>query len=114
MPREQAARGGRGSREGESEWVLKHGTMATIVISHKVGNFDTWLKGHQDRVNSFTPLVKNFQTFQNAGDPNSIAMVMEVTDLDKLAEMVNDPAMKPIKDKHTVIDPINVYVQVKV
>jgi hypothetical protein len=88
--------------------------MATIIIRHKVGNFDTWLNGHQDRINSFTPLVKNFKTFRDANDPNSIAMVMEVTDMDKLGEMVNDPKMKPLKDKHTVIDPIDIYVEVPV
>ena len=88
--------------------------MATIVIRHKVGNFDTWLSGHQDRINSFTPLVTSFKTFQDANDPNSIAMVMEVTDLAKLSEMVNDPALKPFKDKHTVIEPISVYVEVAV
>ena len=88
--------------------------MATIIVRHKVGNFDTWLKGHQDRVNSFSPLVKNFKTFQEAGDPNSIAMVMEVTDMEKLGEMVNDPTLQPLKDKHTVIDPITVYVEVPV
>ena len=88
--------------------------MATIIIRHKVGNFDTWLKGHQDRVNTFSPLVTSFKTYQEAGDPNSIAMVMEVTDLDKLSAMTNDPALQPIKDKHTVIDPIIVYVEVQV
>ena len=88
--------------------------MATIIIRHKVGNFGTWLNGHQDRINSFTPLVKNFKTFRDANDPNSIAMVMEVTDMDKLGEMVNDPKMKPLKDKHTVIDPIDIYVEVPV
>jgi hypothetical protein len=88
--------------------------MATIVIRHKVGNFDTWLSGHQDRINSFSPLVTSFKTFQDANDPNSIAMVMEVTDLEKLGEMVNDPALQPLKDKHTVIDPISVYVEVAV
>ena len=86
--------------------------MATIVVRHKVGNFDTWLKGHQDRVNAFTPLVSSFKTFQDADDPNSIAMVMEVTDLTKLAEMMNDPKNQPLKDKHTVIDPITVSMQV--
>jgi hypothetical protein len=88
--------------------------MATIIIRHKVGNFDTWLSGHQDRVNSFSPLVTSFKTFQEANDPNSIAMVMEVTDLEKLGEMVNDPAIKPLKDKHTVIEPISIYVEVAV
>ncbi len=88
--------------------------MATIIIRHKVGNFDTWLKGHQDRINSFSPLVTSFKTFQDANDPNSIAKVMEVTDLEKLGEMVQDPTLQPLKDKHTVIDPICVYVEVAV
>ncbi len=88
--------------------------MATVIIRHKVGNFDTWLKGHQDRVDTFSPLVTSFKTFQEAGDPNSIAMVMEVTDLDKLGEMTKDPSLQHLKDKHTVIDPITFYVQVPV
>jgi hypothetical protein len=88
--------------------------MATVIIRHKVGNFDTWLKGHQDRLNAFTPLVKSFKTFQDAGDPNSIAMVMEVSDLGALAEMVNDPKLQPFKEKHTVIEPITVSIEVAV
>jgi hypothetical protein len=88
--------------------------MATIIIRHRVGNFDTWLKGHRDRVEVFSPLVTNFKTFQDANDPNSIAMVMDVTDLDKLAEMVNDPKLEPYKAKHTVIEPITISMEVAV
>jgi hypothetical protein len=88
--------------------------MATIIVRHKVGDFNTWLKGHQDRVNSFSPMVSSFKTYQDANDPNSIAMVLEVTDLDKFAAMVNDPTIQPLKDKHTVIDPISVYMEVAV
>jgi len=88
--------------------------MSTVIIRHRVGNFDTWLKGHQDRVDNFLPLVTSFKTFRDADDPNSIAMVLEVTDLEKLAEMVNDPKLKPFKAKHTVIDPIKVSIEVAV
>ena len=88
--------------------------MATIIVSHKVGNFDTWLKGHQDRLNVFSPLVSNFETYQDSNDPNSIAMTMEVSDLKKLGELMNDPALKHFKDKHTVIEPISVFVKVGV
>ena len=88
--------------------------MATIIIRHKVGNFDTWLKGHQDRVNAFSPLVTSFKTFQDANDPNSIAMVMEVADVNQLAEMTNDPKLQPFKEKHTVIEPITVSIEVSV
>ncbi|MCX6246137.1 MAG: hypothetical protein NTW10_00250 [Bacteroidetes bacterium] len=88
--------------------------MTTVVIRHKVGNFDTWLKGHQDRVNAFSPVVSSFKTFRDADDPNSVAMVMQVADLEKLGEMVNDPKLKPFKEKHTVIEPIVVSFEVAV
>jgi hypothetical protein len=41
-------------------------------------------------------------------------MTMEVNDLDKLGELMNDPTVQPFKEKHTVIDPISVYVKVPV
>ena len=88
--------------------------MATVIIRHRVGNFATWLAGHQDRLNVFTPVVTSFKTFQDANDPNSIAMVMEVADLQKLGEMVNDPKLQQYKDKHTVLDPITFSVEVAV
>jgi hypothetical protein len=88
--------------------------MATVIVRHKVGNFQTWLNGHQDRVNAFSPVVSSFKTFQDAEDPNSIAMVLQVTDIDKLADLVNDPKLQPFKEKHTVIEPITVSVEVEV
>jgi hypothetical protein len=88
--------------------------MATVIIRHRVGNFDTWLKGHQDRVDQFSPLVTSFKTFRDAADPDSVAMVLEVADLEKLGEMVKDPKLKPFKEKHTVIEPIIVSIEVAV
>jgi hypothetical protein len=88
--------------------------MATVVIRHKVGNFDTWLKGHQDRVKVFGPAIKGFKTFRDANDPNSIAMVIEVTDMEKLNALMTDPTVQPYKDKHTVIDPISVFIEVAI
>ena len=29
--------------------------MPTVVVRHKVGDFETWLKGHEDRVKIFAP-----------------------------------------------------------
>jgi hypothetical protein len=88
--------------------------MATIIIRHKVRSFDTWLQGHQDRVNLFTPVVTSFKTFRDADDPDSIAMVLEVPDMDQFAVMMNDPKLQPFKDKHTVIDPVTVSMEVDV
>jgi len=86
--------------------------MATVVIRHKVGDFDTWLKGHQDRVEVFSPAISGFRTFRDMNDPNSIAMIVDVVDMDKMGEIMKDPKVQPFKDKHTVIDPVSVFVEV--
>lgn len=82
--------------------------MPTIVVRHKVGDINAWLKGHQDRVNIFAPAVSSFKTFQDADNPKSVVLVVEVTDMDKLAAIMNDPKiMEDIaKKKHTVLEPI--------
>jgi uncharacterized membrane protein len=86
--------------------------MPTVVAQHKVGDFDTWIKGHEDRVQIFAPAVSSFKTFQAKDDPNSITLVLEVTDMDKMLEIMNDPKTKELKDKHTVKEPILLSMQV--
>ena len=88
--------------------------MATVVVRHKVGDFNAWLKGHEDRVRLFAPAVTGFKTFQDADDPKSVVMVLEVTDMDKLNSIMSDPKIQKDKDRHTVKDPIIVSVPVKV
>jgi hypothetical protein len=80
--------------------------MPTVVIRHKVGDFNTWIKGHQDRVNLFGPVMSGLQEFQDTDDPNSVVLVIEVTDMDKLNEMMQDPEVQKKKEAHTVIDPL--------
>jgi hypothetical protein len=58
--------------------------MPTVVVRHKVGDFKTWLKGHEERVRVFAPAVSSFKTFQDQDDPKSVVMVLEVTDFEKL------------------------------
>ena len=80
--------------------------MPTVVIRHKVGDFNTWIKGHQDRVDLFGPVMSGLQEFQDTDDPNSVVLVIEVTDMDKLNEMMQDPEVQKKKEAHTVIDPL--------
>lgn len=87
--------------------------MATIVVRHKVGDIDTWLKGHQDRKRIFAPAVTDFKTFQDTDDPNSVVIVAEVTDLDLLGKIINDPKNQEVKDLHTVIEPIIMSMEVE-
>jgi hypothetical protein len=86
--------------------------MPTIVVRHKVGDIDTWLKGHQDRVALFAPAISSFKTFQDTDDPTSVALVVEVTDMEKLGAIINDPNNQAVKDRHTVLEPIIMSMQV--
>ena len=88
--------------------------MPTVVVRHKVGDFETWLKGHEDRVNIFSPAVSSFKTFQDQDDPKSVVLVLEVTDMEKLGAIMNDPNVQVAKDRHTVQEPILLSTQVAV
>ncbi len=80
--------------------------MATIVVRHKVSDIDAWLKGHQERVELFAPAISGFKTFQDSDDPKSVVLVIEVTDMEKLGAIINDPKNQDTKDRHTVLEPI--------
>lgn len=88
--------------------------MPTVVVRHQVGDFETWLKGHEDRVNLFSPAVSSFKTFQDQDDPKSVVLVLEVTDMDKLGAIMHDPNVQVAKDRHTVKDPILLSTEVPV
>ena len=80
--------------------------MPTLVIRHKVGDFNTWLKGHDDRVRLLGPAVSSFKTFQDQDDPKSVLLVLEVKDMEKLGAIMNDPNVQTAKDRHTVKEPL--------
>ena len=80
--------------------------MPTIVIRHKVGDMEKWLNGHQDRVEAFGPSTSGFKTFRDTDDPNSVVLVLEVTDMEKFEALVQDSKTAKLKEKHTVIDPL--------
>jgi hypothetical protein len=80
--------------------------MPTIVVRHKVRDFNTWLKGHQDRVNIFAPAVSSFKSFQDTDDPNAVVLVIEAKDVALLGAIINDPKNQAMKDLHSVLDPV--------
>ena len=86
--------------------------MPTIIARHKVSDIDAWLKGHEERVALFAPAASGFRTFQDSDDPKSVVLVVEVNDLEKLAAIINDPKNQDAKNRHTVIEPITISMQV--
>jgi hypothetical protein len=86
--------------------------MPTIIARHKVGDINTWLKGHQDRVGLFAKASSTFRTFQDTDDPNSVLLLIETDDPGALAATINDPSNTAIKAAHTVIDPITMATEI--
>ena len=80
--------------------------MPTVVVRHKVGDINSWLKGHKEREEIFAPAISGFETYQDANDPNSVVLVVDVTNMEKLGAIMNDPKNDAIKAKHTVLEPI--------
>ena len=90
--------------------------MPTVVIRHKVGDFSTWLNGHQDRVDLFSKFASGFQTFQDTDDPRSVVLVADVFDLEGMQAVMSDAEViqKIAIEKHTVQEPITVSMPVSV
>jgi len=88
--------------------------MPTVIVRHKVDDIDAWLNGHQDRLELFAPAMSGFKTFQDTEDPNSVVLVVEVTDMEKFAAILQDPKNEQVKARHTVLDPIIMSVAVEV
>ena len=86
--------------------------MATVVTRHKVGDINAWIKGHQDRLDVFAPAMSSYKAFQDVDDPNSVVLVIETTNLELLGAIINDPKNQALKDKHTVLDPITMSMEI--
>ena len=87
--------------------------MATVVTRHRVGDINTWIKGHQDRLDIFAPAISSYRAFQDVNDPNSVVLVIEVTNMELLGAIINDSKNQPLKNKHTVLDPIILSTEIK-
>ena len=88
--------------------------MATILVRHRVGDFNTWLHAHEERVEVIGQFSSSVRTFQDVDEPNSIVLVIETDEPGKLAAMMDDPVFAELKTSHTVIDPIIVSAEVDV
>lgn len=85
--------------------------MTTVVISHAVGNMDTWLKGSEERKVLFSKYCSGYRIFRQEGT-NRVSIVCENVDLGKMQAAMSAPEIAKAKSAHTVIDPLEVYIEV--
>jgi len=86
--------------------------MTTVVATHAVGNMDTWLAGGDARKGLFANFCTGYRIYQGA-DGDRVSLVFDGVDLEKMKTMLASPEATADKAKHTVIDPIEVYIEVE-
>ncbi len=86
--------------------------MTTVVATHAVGDMNTWLAGGDERKALFANFCTGYRIFKHAGK-DQVSLVWEGVDLEKMKAMLESPEAAEGKAKHTVIDPIEVYIEVE-
>ena len=85
--------------------------MTSVVTTHAVGNMDTWLGGGEVRAELFRSCSSSYRIFRH-NQKDRVSIVFEGVDLEKMHAMLTSPEAAEGKAKHTVIDPIEVYIEV--
>ena len=86
--------------------------MTAVAVTYAVGNIDTWLKGGADREELFAKFCSSHRIFRHPDDASRVSLVCENVDLAKLKATMETAEANAAKAKHTVIDPIEIYIEV--
>jgi hypothetical protein len=86
--------------------------MPRVVATHPVGNMETWLAGGGERAEIFKQFSSAYRIYRQP-DGNKVAIVWENADLPKLEAVLKHPDTERAKTKHTVREPIEIYIEVE-
>ena len=86
--------------------------MTTVVAVHGVGDMKTWLKGGDERKALFKGFSSRYRIFKHA-TKDQVCLVWNDVDLEKMKAAMASPETAAGKAKHTVVDPIEIYIEVE-
>jgi hypothetical protein len=86
--------------------------MTRVIATHGVGNMETWLAGGAERAGIFKQFSSAYRIYRHPQD-NKVAIVWENADLQKLEAVLAHPDTEKAKTKHTVREPVDIYVEVE-
>ena len=86
--------------------------MPRVIVTHGVGNMETWLAGGAERGEIFKQFSSGYRVYRHPQD-NKVAIVWENADVAKLEAVLAHPDTEKAKAKHTVREPIDMYVEVE-
>jgi hypothetical protein len=85
--------------------------MTTVVVTHAVGDMDTWLDGGDERKALFASFSSSYRIFKHA-EKDQVSIVWEGVDLEKMHAVLSSADASASKARHTVIDPVEIYIEV--
>jgi hypothetical protein len=85
--------------------------MPNVIATHAVGNIDTWLAGGEERKALFSKFCRAYRVYRHPAQAK-VSLVFESADMAKLEATLAEPATVALKAKHTVLDPIEVHLEV--
>ena len=86
--------------------------MPRVIATHAVGNIDKWLAGGKERAEIFNQFSSGYRIYRHQNE-NKVALVWENVDLQKFKAVLAHPDTEKAKSRHTVREPIEVYVEVE-
>ena len=86
--------------------------MPRVIATHAVGNMDTWLAGGAERAEIFKQFSSAYRIYRHPKE-NKVAIVWENADLQKLEATLGHPDTEKSKARHTVRDPIELFIEVE-
>ena len=86
--------------------------MTNVVASHAVGDMNKWLAGGDERKALFKGFCSGYSIFRHA-TRNQVCLVWKDVDLEKMKSAMSAPETVARKAAHTVIDPVEIYVEVE-
>ena len=86
--------------------------MPRVIATHGVGNMETWLSGGAERAEIFKQFSSGYRIYRHAKD-SKVAIVWENADMKKLEAVMSHPDTEKAKTKHTVREPVEIFVEVE-
>jgi hypothetical protein len=115
MERRSIRRNASPTRAGGTDRVvaanMRRSIMPNIIATHAVGNMETWLAGGDERAAIFKKVCRTYRVFRHPGQAR-VTLFFEDVDMAKFEAHLDEPAAVAAKAKHTVIEPIEVYVEI--
>ena len=86
--------------------------MPRVIATHGVGNMETWLAGGAERAELFKKFSGSYRIYRHPKE-SKVAVVWENADLKKLEAALAHPDTAKAEARHTVKEPIEIYVEVE-